>query len=311
MSKSTPHYEGAVLYFWAIGDLHYRTLPAWDATHRRRLAHMFTDLHELWQEIGAPAFCVSPGDLVETCAPANHQLARARLQEELGTIPFYPGLGNHEFFGPDGDDPATMARTFTEIWGKPLRYTWQAGPITCIMLDYPDPQTLAEVEHVYISEEALRFLDTALSEHADQRALIFLHCPLRNTVLERGPGRDFHSLERFFSPENSQEVRGILARHRNASLFFSGHTHSGWESPGLVTTEQLNNHAVTFVNLMSPWYTGRKAGPYSGSYVADDPDIIPSFCVQIYNDFASIRVREHFTRRWLKEWKVPLDEATR
>ena len=59
----------------------------------------------------------------------------------------------------------------------------------------------------------------------------------------------------------AQEVRDILARHNNASLFISGHTHSGWEAPGLVLTEQLGNHPVTFINLMSPWYTGTHTGP--------------------------------------------------
>lgn len=308
MSLSSPHPDNAHLYFWAFGDLHYSSFLGWQAAHNRRFAAMFTDLHELWSEIGTPTFCVSPGDLVETCAQADYQLARESLAQELGDIPFYPGIGNHEYHAPHGEDPQRMASLFTQCWNKPLRYTWGVGGLIHIMLDFPNLHLQESMEHVYITQETLNFLDTALSEHAEQRALIFLHCPPRNTVLDRDPKRhrDFHSLQPFFSPENSQELRDILARHANACLFFSGHTHSGWEAPNLLVTEQLGGHAVTFVNLMSPWYTGHGPGHYSGSYIADDPDIIPTFCVRIYSDRASIRVRDHQGRRWLKEWTIPM-----
>ncbi len=49
------------LYFWAIGALHFRALPAWNTVHTKRLMPMFEDLHALWQEEGRLAFCVSPG----------------------------------------------------------------------------------------------------------------------------------------------------------------------------------------------------------------------------------------------------------
>jgi 3',5'-cyclic AMP phosphodiesterase CpdA len=303
-----------LLYFWAFGDLHYRALPAWHEVHTKRLAPMFQDLHALWKEEGKPDFCVSPGDIIETCAQENYEIARASLETQLGNIPFYPGIGNHEYHGPDGEDPTRMAATFTATWEKPIRYAWTTGTVACIMLDYPDPYTLANTERVYISPETLTFLDTALSDFADSPTLIFLHCPLYNTVLDRDPERkrDYHSLEHFFAPENSQEVRAILARHNNACLYFSGHTHSGWEAPNLVCTEQIGGHPVTFVNLMSPWYTGTHTGPHLSTerttvkYVPDDPDVVTTFAVRVYRQRVSIRVREHRTRRWLKEWIVPI-----
>src|SRR5207245_289420 len=93
-------------------------------------------------------------------------------------------------------------------------------------------------------------------------ALLFAHCPLYSTVLDRDPTRnlDYHSLEPFFYLENSAEVRAILARHSNACLYMSGHTHTGWQAPTLVMTENLGGHPVTHVNLSSPWYTGRHHG---------------------------------------------------
>ncbi len=306
--------QATSLSFWAIGDLHYRAIPAWQELHTHRLTPMYEDLHALWQNEEKPAFCVSPGDLVETCAWENHRVAYETITAQLGDILFYPGVGNHEYYGPDGEDPAHMADTYIASWHKPLRYTWEAGDYICIMLDHPDPHKLNDPQCIYISSETLSFLDKSLASHAGQRAIIFLHCPLYNTVLDRDPKRhrDFHSLEHFFAPENSQDIREILAHHNNACLFFSGHTHSGWEAPQLVCTEQLGGHPVTFVNLMSPWYTGTRAGArlsadlQSGHYIADDPDVIPTFSIRLYRDYASIRVRDHQSRWWLKEWQAPL-----
>jgi 3',5'-cyclic AMP phosphodiesterase CpdA len=301
-----------LLYFWAIGDLHYRTFEAWNAFHTRRLVPMFEDLHTLWKEEGKPTFCVSPGDIVDTCAPENYRLARIRLESQLGTIPFYAGIGNHEYYGPEGEDPEIMIETFTTMWEKPLRYAWVAGEVACIMLDYPNPRTLVKENKVYISSETLSFLDDALKEFAGYPAIIFLHCPLYNTVLDRDPEqhRDYNSLQSFFAPENSQEVRNILARHKNVCLYLSGHTHSGWEAPNLVSTEYLGGHPVTFVNLMSPWYTGRHKDPQINAdgtlqYTPDNPDVLPTFAIRIYPQQISIRVRDHHTQQWLKEWHVP------
>jgi hypothetical protein len=273
---------------------------------------MFSDLHDLWQQEGPPAFCVSPGDLVETCASKDHQIAHDTLLQHMAGVPFYPGVGNHEYYSPYNEDLTYVAERFQAIWGYPVRYHWQVGDFLCIMLDYPNPSTLADPELVYISQETLTFLDETLAANATHPAIIFLHCPLRDTVLARNPAAasDFSSTWHFFSPENSPEVRAVLARHKNVSLFLSGHTHSGWEAPNLVKTEQVGDHPITFVNLMSPWYTGAHKGlklyeDGSVRYVADDPDILPSFAIHIENGQATLRVREHFSRRWLKTWTCP------
>ena len=310
-----PPPKNEILYFWAIGDLHFRTLPAWQDYQSRRLAPMFEDLRALWQD-EVPAFCALPGDLVETGITENYQLAKTKLTELLGNVPVYPGIGNHEYYSYGSPDVthAEIVANFRATWGYPVRYSWQTNGVVGIMLDYPDPSTLVHAEYVYLSSETLAFLDTTLAEHADQPAVIFLHCPLRNTVGDRDPElkRDYNSFQNFFSPENSHDVRTILGRHKNACLFLSGHTHSGWQAPGLVVTEDLENHPVTFVNVMSPWYTGRSKGPKISedhqkfTYVPDDPDVIVSFAVRLSPEKAAIRVREHRTQQWLKEWIVPI-----
>ncbi len=300
------------VYYWAIGDMHYRALPLWHEFHSKRMAVMFDDLRTLWQTEGRPAFCVSPGDIIETCARENYDLAREALQAQLTNLPFYPGIGNHEYYGPDGEDPDRMAETFSAVWNRPIRYSWEVGPVGYIMLDYPNPSTLENPERVYLSDETLMFLDTTLEVYKGRPVVIFLHCPLRDTVLDRDVDRDFNSRQSFFSPENSQAVRDILAQRGNACLVLSGHTHTGWEAPNLVVTERFGEQTVTFINLMSPWYTGTHTGPRisddrkSFDYRADEPDVIPSFAFRIYPNHANVRVREHRTQQWLKEWNVPL-----
>ncbi len=310
MTGATPE----LVYFWGIGDMHFRALPAWNVAHTERLAPMFEDLKTLWEAEGKPAFCVSPGDLIETCALENYTTAITALTQKLEGVPFYPGVGNHEFMATNGEDPATLAETFSKAWQKPVRYSWTTNGVHCIMLDYPNPYALEKPDYVYISTQTLSFLEEELSRNADKPAIVFLHCPLRNTVLERDRvvHSDFSSAGNFFSPENSQEVRAILARHTNVFLFMSGHTHSGWEAPQLVVTEKLEGHPVTFVNLMSPWYTGTKTGlrlsegNTKATYIPDEPNVIPSFAIHVFEDNAVIRVREHRTRKWLKEWRIAL-----
>jgi len=304
-----------LLSFWAFGDLHYRDRIKWKALHTPRMMVMFDDLHLLWHEKSLPSFCVSPGDIVNNGSPANYAFARAELQDQLGEIPFYPGLGNHEFLPDSDDDHLHGENEFCAAWQKPVRYAWMEVSIVCIMLDHPSPFYPGGREpnpHIFFSEESLTFLDDTLAKYADHRAIIFAHCPLRDTVLDRDPERnlDDDSRDTFFFVENSEDVRSILAHHLNASLYISGHTHSGWRSPQLIFTEILGGHPITHVNLMSPWYTGRKRGPHRDAegklqYASDDPDVLTSFAFQVYSQHISIGIRDHLGKVWLGQWDVP------
>ena len=318
-----------VLYFWAFGDLHFRVHEQRRALHAPRMACMFADVQQVWREEGKPAFCVAPGDIVDKGAAVHYELAKQELARQVGDIPLYPGIGNHEYQPDNDDDVVHTGAEFMAAWGKPIRYAWTAGPaqeVVCIMLDQPNPflpGTRREHPHVIFSEETLRFLDTTLAAHAGRMAIIFAHCPLHNTVLDRDPKRnmDDDSLDPFFFVENSHEVRAILARHRNAVLYVSGNTHSGWGSPQLVFTEQMGGvgevdgvggHAVHHVNLMSPWYTGRFAGVRQGAdgsslvYRPDTPDVLVTFAFHVSADAILVRARDHQSQRWLAQWRLPL-----
>jgi len=284
------------------------------------MIEMFEDVQSVWEEEGFPDFCVAPGDIVDTGAPGNYALAKQTLLAYVGLVPFYPGLGNHEFLPENHEDMLHTAEEFSTFWDKPIRYAWTAGPsdeIVCIMLDQPNPflpGTRKINPHVVFSQEALTFLDTTLEANSQRSAIIFAHCPLHQTVLDRDPVQnlDDDSLDTFFFVENSLDVRAILARHRNAALYISGHTHSGWGSPRLIFTEELGDHPVTHVNVMSPWYTGRHAGPRlsadhtSLEYHSDTPDLLASFALSISSSQAIIRIRDHRAKAWLAQWEVPL-----
>ena len=320
-------HDHELLYFWVIGDMHFRAREQWLTIHTPRMKTMFDDIHTLWQE-ERPAFCVSPGDIVDRGNAASYELAKRVLNEQLMGVPFYPGIGNHEFQGElqaDSGDVDTLhtGSEFSAIWNRPLRYAWTVGmhdEIVCIMLDQPNPflpGSQVEDPHVIFSQDTLNFLDTTLTEHAGQRAIIFAHSPLHNTVLDRDPSRnlDDDSLDPFFYVENSGTVRTILARHSNAILYISGHTHSGWGSPQLVLSEQMNGHSITHINVMSPWYTGRHAGARMNPerthliYKPAEPDIQATFAFHIYADKAIVRVREHITRQWIGEWEILFNDV--
>ena len=299
-----------LLYFWAFGDLHYNTPQQWRTYHAQRLAPLFRDLRALWSQEGAPAFCVSPGDIVERATPASYQLARQDLIAHLGDIPFYPGLGNHELWADDEDedDINQFIKHFVIFWNKPTHYYWVEGQVLCVMLDpigYPEPR---------FSRDTLAFLQTALAKHPSHIAVVFAHCPLYNTVLDRNPEqkRDYHSLMPFFSIQNSDEARAILARHHSGCLYISGHTHSGWQAPNLVYTEQLGTSRLTSINLMSPWFTGyekeprRTAETGNFEFYIDEPDLVISFAFQVYRNYVTIRLRNHRESTWMAQWQVPL-----
>lgn len=310
-----PAIQEEILYFWAIGDLHFREHPHWRALHTPRMVQLFADLQDVWHQEGRPAFCVSPGDIVERGSPANYRLARAELARYLGDLPFYPGLGNHEYYPEEGEADFHTAAEYTAVWGKPARYAWMAGRderAVCLMLDHRY-QYSQGTARTWCSPQTLAFLETTLTQHAERLAVIFAHCPLHNTVLDRDPARhlDDDSLTPFFYIENSSEVRAILARHANAVLYLSGHTHSGWGSPHLLLTENLSECCLTHLNLMCPWYTGFH-GAVPGTdgttlvYDPDDPDLLASFAVHLFAQSILIRVRDHRAGRWLQEWRVPL-----
>lgn len=116
------HPNQEFLYFWALGDLHFREHAQWKALHTPRMEQLFADLRAVWHGEGRPAFCVSPGDVVDRGAPRNYQLAKTALARYLGDLPFYPGLGNHEYYPETDEEDTHTAEEYCAAWRRPVRY---------------------------------------------------------------------------------------------------------------------------------------------------------------------------------------------
>ena len=69
---------------------------------------------------------------------------------------------------------------------------------------------------------------------------------------------------------------------------------------------------MTYVNLSSPWYTGRHHGAewleeeQRYRYRADQPDDLTSLAVRVSREKISLRLRDHLAGNWLAEWNVPV-----
>ena len=114
-----------LLYFWVIGDMHFRAREQWEAFHAPRMRTMFDDIHAVWDVEGLPAFCVAPGDIVDKGHASNYALAKRELAVQLGTMPFYPGIGNHEY------QPETLQDNGQEILCIPRRSLKHNGTVQC------------------------------------------------------------------------------------------------------------------------------------------------------------------------------------
>ena len=319
MVRETSQSASPLLSFWVMGDLHYCENEQWKQIHEPRMEQMFCDLRAVWDEEGEPAFCVSPGDIVENGALENYALARQEILAHLGSIPFYPGLGNHEYF-PTGF-PTHMtedwhtAEEYIMSWKRLPCYAWSTDAVVCIMLDHPPHQNAEDgTPLVLFSQETLNFLEKTMGANPERIAIIFAHCPLYNTVLDRDPVShlDDNSLVPYFFVTNSQEVRAILARHTNAALYISGHTHSGWGSPQLILREDLGTNVFTDVNVMSPWYTGFTGPQFNVEqekleFVPDSPDVQVTFSFRVYPQYILVRARDHQSCSWLAQWEIPLE----
>jgi hypothetical protein len=75
------------------------------------------------------------------------------------------------------------------------------------------------------------------------------HWPIYRTVLG-DPAKLYTSETRGFHAQPDEAIRSVLAKHKNAKAWLSGHTHSPLEAPGLVTRAKLpGGRSILTVNL--------------------------------------------------------------
>jgi Calcineurin-like phosphoesterase len=256
-----------------VGDLHAGGI------HRVRVAAMLEDVAKL----PTPALHLQIGDATEHGLEKEDVLARrwlGRLPGRHETI-----LGNHDIL---------HNRRRTGQWAKAYGYRSKNFVIHLpfrlrIIVIGPDRDYPAERSGT-LSKATLSFLDRELRSHHAYDCWIACHWPLYRTVL--GDSRTLYTsaMKNFYAKPN-RNIRAVLARHRNAKAWLSGHTHSPLQAPGLVTRAGLpGGRSILSVNLSALAGTGKvreSTDPICSLYLTHRPGAI------------EIRFRDHRRGAWI------------
>jgi 3',5'-cyclic AMP phosphodiesterase CpdA len=254
-----------------VGDLHAGAIsPA-------RLATVLDDLAAL----PTPALHLQIGDATEHGTTAEDEVARdwlARLPGPQRTI-----LGNHDIL----HNRRTHGQ-WARAYGRRSKNFVVDLSFTRIVAVGPDRNFPGERAGL-LSPATLAWLDREL-ERSPGDCWIACHWPLSMTVLGN-PRRLFTSAMSSFHAKPDRELRALLARHRNAKAWLSGHTHSPLNAPGLVTRARLGRgRTILAVNLSALVGVGktRKPGdPLRSVYITHRPESI------------EVRFRDHGSGAWV------------
>lgn len=254
-----------------IGDLHAGAIAP------DRLATVLDDVLTL----PTPALHLQIGDATEHGTAAQDEIALdwlARLPGPHRTI-----LGNHDILHNRRTD-GQWARAYG-LRSKNFVVDLQFARIVAVGPDRNFPAERAGL----LSPGTLAWLEREL-ERSPHDCWIASHWPLFGTVLG-DPKKLFTSAMSSFHAKPDRDLRKLLARHRNAKAWLSGHTHSPLSAPGLVTRARLaRRRTILAVNLSALVGIGktRKPGdPLRSLYVTHRPDSI------------EVRFRDHRSGAWV------------
>ena len=190
-----------------------------------RLATVLDDVLTL----PTPALHLQIGDATEHGTAAEDEIALdwlARLPGPHRTI-----LGNHDILHNRRTD-GQWARAYG-LRSKNFVVDLQFARIVAVGPDRNFPAERAGL----LSPGTLAWLEREL-ERSPHDCWIASHWPLFGTVLG-DPKKLFTSAMSSFHAKPDRDLRKLLARHRNAKAWLSGHTHSPLSAPGLVTRARL------------------------------------------------------------------------
>lgn len=255
-----------------VGDLHVGTIAP------ERLATVLDDVRGL----PPPALHLQIGDSTEHGLPAEDAIAR----EWLGRLPgpHRTIVGNHDIL--------RNARTVDE-WARAYGSSSKnfITDLSFVRIVAVGPDHTGQGEHAgLLSPATLAWLDDELGRtHRD--CWIACHWPLDGTVLGN-PKEVFTSATKDFHVKPDAELRALLARHRNAKVWVSGHTHSPLNAPGFVTRARLPGaRTILSVNLSALVGVGKKRDshdPLRTVYLTHRPGHI------------ELRFRDHRAHAWIR-----------
>jgi 3',5'-cyclic AMP phosphodiesterase CpdA len=254
-----------------VGDLHAGAIAP------DRLATVLDDVLTL----PTPALHLQIGDATEHGTAAEDEIALdwlARLPGPHRTI-----LGNHDIL----HNRRTHGQ-WARAYGRRSKNWVVDLPFARIVAVGPDRNFPGERAGL-LTPATLAWLDCEL-ERSPRDCWIASHWPLLGTVLG-DPKRLFTSTMSSFHAKPDGELRVLLARHRNAKAWLSGHTHSPLSAPGFITRARLaGRRTILAVNLSALIGVGktRKPGdPLRSVYLTHRPDSM------------EVRFRDHRSGAWV------------
>jgi 3',5'-cyclic AMP phosphodiesterase CpdA len=225
-----------------LGDLHVGAIAHW------RLDAVRRDVGQL----AAPALHLQIGDATDGGTEEQDETA-LRFLEAL-PAPWVTALGNHDILR----NKRTMA-AWARVYGQESQTFSVDLDFARLILIGPnrtDPGKRAG----RLSERTLAFLECELEEGPDD-CWTACHYPLFHTVMG-DPRRHFTSAMAAFHAKPDDRIRELLARHRNARVWLSGHTHSPLSAPGFIKRARLaRGRSILAISTSALFGLGRRPSP--------------------------------------------------
>lgn len=255
-----------------IGDLHAGAIT------RARMETLSRDIEQL----GPPALHLQVGDATEGGKEHEDGLAREFLDDLPGQ--WVAALGNHDILHNDRT-VADWARAYDQ---SSQNFAVELDFVRVIVIgpDRNEPGRRAG----RLSGATLSFLEREL-EGTEKDCWVVCHWPLLRTVMG-DPRLHFTSAMEAFHAKPDAGIRKLLARHRNAKVWLSGHTHSPLSAPGLIKRTRLApKRSIVAVNASALVGIGKRRDPRAplcSLYLTHRPG------------FLEVRSRDHRARAWRK-----------
>jgi 3',5'-cyclic AMP phosphodiesterase CpdA len=263
-------------------------VPSWERT-----VHCLGDLHagaisdvrlnavsRDVERLGTPALHLQIGDATEAGTKAQDELALRFLDKLPG--PWAAALGNHDILRNE-----RTAAAWARAYGQPSHnFSVDLGFARVIVI--APHRTEPGRRAGRLSERTLDFLERKLEEGPDD-CWIACHWPLLRTVMG-DPRLHFTSAMAAFHAKPDDRIRELLARHRNASLWLSGHTHSPLSAPGLIKRARLaRGRSILAINTSALVGVGKRRNPRAP---------LCSLYLTRRRDRLEIRARDHRAGAW-------------
>jgi 3',5'-cyclic AMP phosphodiesterase CpdA len=225
-----------------LGDLHAGAIT------RVRMEAVSRDI----EQVGPPALHLQVGDSTEGGKEHEDTLAR----EFLDALParWVTALGNHDIL----HNQRTVAAWGRAYGQRSQNFTVELDFVRLVVIgpDRNEPGRRAG----RLSSTTLSFLERELAD-SDRDCWIVCHWPLLRTVMG-DPRLHFTSAMEAFHAKPDPAIRKLLAQHRNAKVWISGHTHSPLSAPGLIKRARLApRRSIVALNASALVGIGKRRDP--------------------------------------------------